>query len=254
MNTLNVEKHAAARLNDIHYAEGLILRKRKSDQINPSDLFKHISRGSRRRASSHKPKRYPLHLRLKLAKKKYTNNTTNPINRRRRRRQGKYTLLNNSLQLLPTHKWHAKRFHFDPSPWQIRTPDRYAERSERSTIKAACQQCTAHDASYMRVIELTGLASSFLHPKHGMFPTGFVFKEGFVSNVTLSNPRTGNGASSSSSSSSTCPSSTSASASTVVVDLFCRNVSNSNHTTTANVFVLVHFSALEVNMRVAVED
>ena len=158
MNTLNVEKHAAARLNDIHYAEGLILRKRKSDQINPSDLFKHISRGSRRRASSHKPKRYPLHLRLKLAKKKYTNTTTtNPTNRRRRRRQGKYTLLNNSLQLLPTHKWHAKRFHFDPSPWQIKTPDRYAERSERSTIKAACQQCTAHDASYTRVIELAGL-------------------------------------------------------------------------------------------------
>jgi len=44
MNTLNVEKHAAARLNDIHYAEGLILRKRKSDQINPSDLFQHNSR------------------------------------------------------------------------------------------------------------------------------------------------------------------------------------------------------------------
>jgi hypothetical protein len=244
--TLNVERHAASRINDIHYAEGLILRKRKANEIPIRTLFQHVSRGSRRRASSHRPRKFPLRLRLKLAHtdKAAIGATSSNNNRHRRRRRGKYTTSDNARRLLPTHKWHAKRFHFNtPSPWDVKTPDYYSERAERSTIKAACQQCTAHDASYMRVLQLTGPEAEFMSKENDSFPTGFVFKEGYSENVALYD--SSSFSSSSSSSSSSCSSSSSSHPRiAVVVDMFCRRATEQSQKL-ASVLVLVHFSAFK---------
>ena len=159
-NTLDVERHASSRLADIRYVEDLVLRKRKSNEIPVQQLFRNVSRGARRRTSSHRPRRFPVHLRLNLAAQPSKHTT----NRRRRRRRGVYSAPESStselLLRLPTHKWHAKRFHFDPSPWEVKTPDRFSERSERSTIKAECQKCTVHDASHVRCLQIAGSVSN----------------------------------------------------------------------------------------------
>ena len=212
--TLNVERHAAARLVDMNYAEDLILRKRKSTELPLQQLFKHVSRGARRRAASHRPRRYPLRLRLKLAAAA----AASPIHkesRRRRRRRGDYatpttgtaaaaatttttttTTTTGTPPLhplschLPTHKYHAKRFHFADTPWNFNIPDRSMERSERSTVKAECQQCTAHDASYMKCFQLTGPSHAFNRSKIAawqLFPAHFNFQQGYTMDVEILN-------------------------------------------------------------------
>lgn len=231
MATLNVERHSASRLTGIHYAEELVLRKRKSNEIPMEVLFKHASRGSRRRAASHRPRRYPVKLRLKLATSAAAA-AFKKSNRRRRRRQGNYisgctTTNSTDSKHLPTHKWHGKRFHFSEGfLWDMKIPSHSMERSERSTVKTECQQCTAHDASYMQCFQLIGQSDCFKKAKIAewkIFSSNFDFDNGYTKDIEVFN-KTGN--------------------LVAVVDTFFHAYNNNNNSlNTTNIFVFVHTSA-----------
>ena len=107
----------------------------------------------------------------------------------------------------------------------MKTPDRFSERSERSTIKAECQKCTVHDASHVRCLQIAGSVSALLDS--GLFPSGCTLDENFLPNVELRTSTEMN----------------STAAEVVVVDIFVKRISATAAAAAVDLLMFVHFSA-----------
>ena len=166
-----------------------------ADLASIFDRFKR-QRGARRRGASHRSYRIPLRLRLKMGtaaaddRKRKRGGATQPasltsrlsspssatpnaarsgmsttMSRRWRRRRGDFSRCRGhrtQRQQLPTHKWHAKRFHFEGFPIAVpntmsqfatvRLPQQSVERGTRSALHTATTACMMHDASYIHCV------------------------------------------------------------------------------------------------------
>ena len=73
-------------------------------------------------------------------------NTRITVSRRTRRKKRMY--LADSDRFLPTHVWHAKRFHMK-NLWGMRLPTNVCNKGERAISRLAKRACLVHDRSYM---------------------------------------------------------------------------------------------------------
>ena len=198
---VNILRHAGARSADLEVARNLALQSTdcRRENISIGEMFSQFKRrrGYRRRGASHKPHRFPLKLRINGNKRKRRQNSQpntgtkshgcgSKTSRRHRRRQCRSEKMNENGSItyfLPTHRWHAKRFHFrdlpirssqyqksdnssirkgkeDPQYDFVRLPWQSCQHSAKHALRNARKSCIMHDASYMHCLYLNGSRQS----------------------------------------------------------------------------------------------
>ncbi|EIW65998.1 hypothetical protein TREMEDRAFT_70391 [Tremella mesenterica DSM 1558] len=162
-NALQVEKFAETRALEILALQNAM---KSSADSNNSRVFQSLPRHLRRRAASHNPRRVPKRLRSKAASEIDPGDKIAKSHRKRAklraRAKGKETgrteeLLRrqNNKTWLPTHIYHAKRFHMS-TLWGHRIPLTPTLKSFRPAYRASRRRATLQDVSFIGIIEISG--------------------------------------------------------------------------------------------------
>ncbi|WVQ77825.1 hypothetical protein IAR50_007516 [Cryptococcus sp. DSM 104548] len=163
-NMIQVEKFAQTRAMEIHAFQTAI--KSAATQGN-TRAFQSLPRHLRRRAASHNPRRVPKRLRSraaaeidaadniakkhrKIAKLRAKGNLRAHLSR-----TALFRIRQRSKRWLPTHIWHAKRYHM-VNHWGWRLPMSPTLKSFRPAYRAGRRRAVAWDVSYYGVIEVEG--------------------------------------------------------------------------------------------------
>ncbi|RXK39922.1 hypothetical protein M231_02856 [Tremella mesenterica] len=162
-NALQVEKFAETRALEILALQNAM---KSSADSNNSRVFQSLPRHLRRRAASHNPRRVPKRLRSKAASEIDPGDKIAKSHRKRAklraRAKGKETgrteeLLRrqNNKTWLPTHIYHAKRFHMS-TLWGHRIPLTPTLKSFRPAYRASRRRATLQDVSFIGIMEISG--------------------------------------------------------------------------------------------------
>ncbi|WWD17028.1 hypothetical protein CI109_101465 [Kwoniella shandongensis] len=159
-----VEKFAEARALEIHAFQTAI---RAAAAQGNTRAFQSLPRHLRRRAASHNPRRVPKRLRSRAAAEIDAGDTIARKHRKQAKHRAKGSLrdrLSRTSQLLlrqrsktwlPTHIWHAKRYHM-VNLWGYRLPLTPTLKSFRPAYRAGRRRAIAWDTSYYGILELEG--------------------------------------------------------------------------------------------------
>ncbi|WWC62188.1 uncharacterized protein I303_104782 [Kwoniella dejecticola CBS 10117] len=161
---IQVEKFAEARALEIHAFQNAI---KVAAAQGSTRAFQSLPRHLRRRAASHNPRRVPRRLRSKAAAEIDPGDTIAKKHQKIARLRAKGTLrdhLSRTAQFalrqknktwLPTHLWHAKRYHMT-NIWGFRIPITPTLKSFRPAYRAGRRKVIGFDTSYFGIIELEG--------------------------------------------------------------------------------------------------
>ncbi|KAK8864663.1 hypothetical protein IAR55_001913 [Kwoniella newhampshirensis] len=165
-----VEKFAEARALEIHAFQTAI--KAATAQAN-TRAFQSLPRHLRRRAASHNPRRVPKRLRSRAAAeidpgddiarkhRKQAKLRAKGSLRDRLSRTEQFRLRQRNKTWLPTHIWHAKRYHM-VNLWGYRLPLTPTLKSFRPAYRAGRRRAIAWDTSYYGILEIEGLREEVL--------------------------------------------------------------------------------------------
>ncbi|WVW84177.1 hypothetical protein I302_106207 [Kwoniella bestiolae CBS 10118] len=161
---IQVEKFAETRALEIHAFQTAI---KVAAAQGSTRAFQSLPRHLRRRAASHNPRRVPKRLRSKAAAEIDPGDTIAKKHRKiaRLRRKGtlrdhisrteQFALRQKNKTWLPTHVWHAKRYHMT-NLWGYRLPLTPTLKSFRPAYRAGRRKVVGFDTSYYGIIELEG--------------------------------------------------------------------------------------------------
>ncbi|WRT66655.1 uncharacterized protein IL334_003614 [Kwoniella shivajii] len=161
---IQVEKFAETRALEIHAFQTAI---KVAAAQGSTRAFQSLPRHLRRRAASHNPRRVPKRLRSRAAAEIDSGDTIAKKHRKifRLRRKGtlrdhlsrteQFALRQKNKTWLPTHMWHAKRYHMT-NLWGYRLPITPTLKSFRPAYRAGRRKAIGSDTSYHGIIELEG--------------------------------------------------------------------------------------------------
>ncbi|OCF60925.1 ribonuclease P/MRP protein subunit POP1 [Kwoniella mangroviensis CBS 10435] len=161
---IQVEKFAETRALEIHAFQTAI---KVAAAQGSTRAFQSLPRHLRRRAASHNPRRVPKRLRSKAAAEIDSGDTIAKKHRKiaRLRRKGtlrdhlsrteQFALRQKNKTWLPTHMWHAKRYHMT-NLWGYRLPLTPTLKSFRPAYRAGRRKAIGFDTSYHGIIEFEG--------------------------------------------------------------------------------------------------
>ncbi|OXG28540.1 ribonuclease P/MRP protein subunit POP1 [Cryptococcus neoformans Bt120] len=162
---ISVEKFAQTRAMEIHAFQTAI---KTAAAQGSTRAFQSLPRHLRRRAASHNPRRVPKRLRSRAAAEIDAGDTIAKKHRKiaklrakgnlrdRLSRTAIFRIRQRSKRWLPTHIWHAKRYHM-ANIWGWRLPITPTLKSFRPAYRAGKRKAIAWDMSYYGVIEVEGL-------------------------------------------------------------------------------------------------
>ncbi|KAJ1503127.1 hypothetical protein HMI54_008374 [Coelomomyces lativittatus] len=139
----------------------------KADAMSKARAFQKVPRYLRRRAASHNPRKVPLKFRKQAAHELALAQSTVKkkvfIDLKKKWKQKKKTLLKLKRRILrtkiknwiPTHVWHAKRFHMF-SIWELKLPGTPTQKCARAFYRASQHGTVAFDHSYYKIYACGG--------------------------------------------------------------------------------------------------
>lgn len=173
---ISVEKFAQTRAMEIHAFQTAI---KTAAAQGSTRAFQSLPRHLRRRAASHNPRRVPKRLRSRAAAEIDAGDSIAKKHRKiaklrakgnlrdRLSRTAIFRIRQRSKRWLPTHIWHAKRYHM-ANIWGWRLPITPTLKSFRPAYRAGKRKAIAWDVSYYGVIEVEGMKEEIVKLLTGM--------------------------------------------------------------------------------------
>ncbi|WVN87681.1 uncharacterized protein L203_102867 [Cryptococcus depauperatus CBS 7841] len=161
---ISVEKFAQTRAMEIYAFQTAI---KAAEAQGNTRAFQSLPRHLRRRAASHNPRRVPRRLRSRAAAEIDTGDTIAKKHRKIAKQRAKgnlrshlkratlFRLRQRSKSWLPTHLWHAKRYHME-NLWGWRLPITPTLKCFRHAYRAGRRKAVAWDVSYYGIVEVEG--------------------------------------------------------------------------------------------------